>query len=104
MTLHDERLAQIRHRVETSRPSVDDAAYLLAALDRATRSDPENYRFDLAHDAVGEEEDEANHVAHHATSCDLLVGRGMRSCTCGLIRDQSATAGPDPYGRSVDAP
>jgi hypothetical protein len=99
--LHDERIAQIRHRLETGRPIPGDARYLLDALDHATRGDPENYRFDLAHDAVGENDEEPERVEHHAADCDLLLGRGMRACSCGLIAAQAL--GVDPYERSADA-
>lgn len=53
--LHEERVEQIRHRVEAGQMIPGDAEYLLAALDHAERGDPESYRFDLAHDAVGDD-------------------------------------------------
>jgi hypothetical protein len=55
MTLHEQRIAQIRHRIEAGEPIPGDAEYLLAALDAKVREQSrssEDYRFGLVADAV----------------------------------------------------
>jgi len=58
MNLHDDRVRQIRERIEAGRPVPGDAEYLLAALDHAVSGDPENYRFALLCESVGETDDD----------------------------------------------
>ncbi len=46
-------------------------------------------RWDLIHDAVITDDDPALEPReHHATTCDLLVGRGWRVCSCGFSDEQ----------------
>lgn len=52
MNLHEERIQQIRERIETDRTIPGDAQYLLAALDHAISGNPETYQFALLHEAV----------------------------------------------------
>jgi hypothetical protein len=53
MTLHEERIAQIRHRIEAGEPIPGDAEYLLDALDTKAREQSRTgYRLGLVADAV----------------------------------------------------
>jgi hypothetical protein len=53
MNLHEQRIAEIRHRIEAGEPIPGDAEYLLAALDARVREQSRSgYQLGLVADAV----------------------------------------------------